>query len=644
MYKFGLAQQGTPIRGATIVSPPVPIVTVSGVTYTGATVSWTGSAGTYTIVGSTGSTYSGGLTLGSKLTKTVAVVKLPQGGTYTARVFASAGGTYITSSQSVPIIIPYKPPTSPVIKTTTIGYNGVTLAWSASVSNTKQITYVAGTTQGSIITSNLTGFVPLTAGATYSLSVVPVISGITYTTLSVPKTIYIPLPARPSVPVVTQTGATYSGVKLSWSPQSVVQPLAKSVTYDIIETTSGLTYASGLADTSATVKILAGNNNIVVVARAGTTFSTSTPIAVIIPYQKPAAPVLSQPVLGSTGVQVSWSAATGNSSITYDIISLPAGVTYASGITGTTRIIPSSAFPSYSQYPLQVIARAGSTFSTSAGATLRFTPPPPDDILVNYLSTRGCQLTWAPPPINTGVSYSISELSGSTFSVVQGPAFDEQTGLWIAGVTFGSAQVYDFFISGVNAGITGTTSEIVVYVPTVTEPVVKFYGTPGTYSVKIPLGFSRLQAQLVGGGGGGGSSPRDYVLGGGGGAGGMVITPVILITTTVELLVGRGGFANGGNGNDSSIINFVARGGDGGGAGNTNQSYSIGSPGLGGGFTGFIGKTGNNGEAITPGIGYNIADRMYGYGGEGGGNDAAGSAPSSGNPGLGGYALITFFA
>jgi hypothetical protein len=315
-------------------------------------------------------------------------------------------------------------------------------------------------------------------------------------------------------------------------------------------------------------------------------------------------------------------------------VSALGGTTYATGLTGTSTVIPNSSFTSYGSYPIQVVAIAGTTYSVSAGATLRYTPAPPDDIVVNYLSTQGCQLSWAPDPFSNTVSYSIRELTGARFSVVQGPTFNSDSGLWFAGVSFGSAQVYDFFISGSTAGITGSTSEIVVYVPPITEPVSNFYGR-GTYTVTVPRGFSGFEAQLVGGGGGGGGFHRLA-----GAAGGFCLGSISAQAgATFALVVGAGGSQSGGSynlsaggvGGTSSISTLIALGGNGG-------DYSGAAGGLASG--GVVNISGGSANAYsTQGIsGLNILGQNRGSGGNPSTTWAAASSP-----GQDGCALITFF-
>jgi hypothetical protein len=329
-------------------------------------------------------------------------------------------------------------------------------------------------------------------------------------------------------------------------------------------------------------------------------------------------------------------------------VSVLDGTTYATGLTGTSTVIPNSRFTSYGSYPIEVVAIAGTTYSVSAGATLRYTSPPPDDIMVNYLSPQGCQLSWAPPAINTGVSYSISELAGATFSLVQGPTFQSATGLWLAGVSFGSAQVYDFFISGSAAGITGPTSEIVVYAPSPTSYVPSdteyrtYFYNRGTYTITIPPRSSGFQAQLVGGGGGGGS------YGDNGSAGGFCLGTVSAQAgATFRLVVGAGGTGGlwdtgnpaldiGNAGGISSISILSAGGGarsDGGGGG--------------GGSGGSVNIRGSAGQNKTPDLGYRILGRSYGDGGKGGTltpdpEDPDTFTGADGDPGKDGCAVITF--
>jgi hypothetical protein len=667
MLKFGIKK--TAVTRAAAV-PGVPVVTLLGVTYSTASLKWTGSSGKYSIVGATGDTYSAGITFAKNLTPAQATVRLPRAGPYSLKVIASAGGTYTSASNTVVAVVPYKPPTVPVIKSAKIGYvngvPGVTLAWSASASNTTiyysadaglkmngrgfAVEDIVSNNQFSIFsdqeffygTTGLSSFVYVPPGQTFSVNVTAYIPGTTYEASSTARSIRVPPPIKPSAPVLTVSEVTFTGAKLNWTGQTVRQPVANAVAYDIyiddgvVETP----LVQGITGLSSTIQLDAGGYTLYAVANGGRgfTFSESNRVPVTIPYQKPSVPVISQPVVGVGKVNVSWSAATGNSPITYDLISLPAGVTYASDIEDIEFAIPGASFASYSQYPLQVIARAGPTFSTSAGATLRFTPPPPDEILVNYLSKRGCQLTWNPSSINTGLSYSISELTDADFSVVQGPTFDVQTGLWIAGVTFGTSDTYDFFVSGLGAGATGLSSEIVVNVPTDPKPVVDVYYQ--SQIITIPPGYVAMQAQLVGGGGGG------ALYGGGGGGGGYAAGFTYVSSgSTFAVEIGRGGRSGAGTsidgepGEASSVAGITAYGGLGGLSGSSGGS---GGSYVGGNY-GLQGKSGQEdmlqGTIAAGGIpGHDGFLGSAGNGGQGGGT-FSGSAFS----GVSGVAFITFF-
>jgi hypothetical protein len=208
--------------------------------------------------------------------------------------------------------------------------------------------------------------------------------------------------------------------------------------------------------------------------------------------------------------------------------------------------------------------------------------------------------------------------------------------------------VYDFFISGIAGGFTGT-SEIVVYVPPTTQPVSKFYN-PGTYTVTVPVGFSGFQAQLVGGGGGGcpggqimpyGSNTLLNVVGApGGGSAYVVGSTSAPAGTTFTLVVGAGG-AGQSSGANTTMIGMVAGGGGRGGPGSLPYEGGQGGIATGGSLSvnGFAGQDGRDGGKRGA-CGYYFLNQGYGLGGQAGNN--YGGPPNGGN-GNNGCAVITFF-
>jgi len=544
------------------MKPSAPVVTVGQASTTGVTLSWTGSAKTYNILGATGTRFTNGITFATNITKLTGFVKLPQAGPYSLVVVASNGGTYTTASASKVATVLNAKPAAPTL-TVSPALTGATLSWS-------------------YVTSN--------APVTYQ----PIVDAITY-------------------------GSRVSGL-------STLVPVSGGATH--------------------TFRVL---------AYSGTTFSTSTTVTRFLPFQKPTAPVLNPPIVGETGITLSWAPSISNTGITYAAGLYVGGVLFdgSTGLTGTTVNV---AYPSFGLYTPTVIAYAGNTFSSSSAAPIVIAPPAPTSLQSEFVTTQGCQLSWAPPaPVIGTLSYAIT--SASTFTTVLGPTFDAGSNLWLAGVSFGQAKTYDFLVKRIQNGATGPASSILVTKPRTTRLISKFYTTPGTYTITIPYGFSGFQAQLVGGGGGGASNLAQGVYGGGGGAGGFAAASYSSLSgSTFTLVVGSGG---GGGGNssgsvpgdpqgtgfwgDNSILNqtiaYAGRGGRG-----------VGSlrGGDGGGFSGAeFGLTGGNGqsgavlsfETPTPqaigASGPNALGGTYGAGGN--------SAVSNGKDGQAGCALITFF-
>jgi len=730
------------------MKPATPVVTIRGVTYAGATLTWSGSASKYTILGATGTKFTNGTTLATNITGSTGFVRLPQAGSYSLVVVASNGGTYTTASASkvaaipfkplpaptltagatyngvalswsavagnspvqyavigggnsgigplasgltgrtffaslptpgvrftgfvngyypakaltpvysntVEAIIPYKPPTVPVIKSTVIGYEGVTLSWTASTSNTP-VSYRIGTPTiqpNSTTFTGLTGFIGLTGGVTYSARVFAY-AGPTLISQSGVTGIYIPVPKAPSVPVVTVSGTTFTGTTLSWPASSVVQALPIQLKYDIVSSPRGTTYASNFTGLTYRLSQPVGSYDLQVIAKAGITFSTSELVSVVIPLQKPSAPVVTKPVVRNDGgVTLSWAASRSNTGITYGAeVYFVGSESPVRGVTGLAGTSVSLNLDQYGPYAALVTAYAGDTFTSSLGVTFDFIPPAPEYVEATYLTPQYCQLIWNPPPVgNDTISYEITEIAGNTFRAIQ-PMFDSGSNSWSAGISFGEATSYNFFVKGSANGLTGQSADAIVNVPTTTQIINQLYDTPGTYTLTMPFGFSGVQAQLVGAGGGGGGGGGIVGSGGGGGAGAVALTRLSPTAgTTFALIVGAGGigsvFDGGDAGGSSSLNDIIAGGGGGGGRGQNGDSGSYsGVGGAGGTYSdGQIGKDGARGDnGATPtisggigGAGHIILGVTYGGGGIGG----AGFYGSGAN-GRGGCVLLTFF-
>ena len=147
----------------------------------------------------------------------------------------------------------------------------------------------------------------------------------------------------------------------------------------------------------------------------------------------------------------------------------------------------------------------------------------------------------------------------------------------------------------------------------------------GNYTIDTEIVYKMI---LVGGGGGAGGVLNTYSdMAGdvqGGGAGGVIIDTFIPKTSTISVTIGAGGSnllessstslaANGQNGGNTIIDNFIAYGGDGGSAYWSRYEETRGTKGTGGTYKGGLGLNGYNAFDRS----YDGNGNTYGTGGDG---------------------------
>lgn len=159
------------------------------------------------------------------------------------------------------------------------------------------------------------------------------------------------------------------------------------------------------------------------------------------------------------------------------------------------------------------------------------------------------------------------------------------------------------------------------------------YKTPGTYTLTVPSGVTKLKVEIAGAGGGGGGgawesyqgksgSGTHHFTGGNGGRGALVNSTITISSTTVKIVVGKGGTGGSAGGEDGT-----------GGTGSTGGTSSVastsakGGTGGTGGRVGHVASKGSSGTSDANGS----AGTSYGNGGTGGaGGTGSGSAGANG--------------
>ncbi len=178
--------------------------------------------------------------------------------------------------------------------------------------------------------------------------------------------------------------------------------------------------------------------------------------------------------------------------------------------------------------------------------------------------------------------------------------------------------------------------------------VVKFNAS-GEFDIESIGIAAELELLIVAGGGSGGTTHLFALTTGGGGAGGMLeetLTTDDLSLNTFQVVVGAGGQAppdtgaqTGESGEDSTVFDFTAIGGGGGGAYNANPSaggsgggaYPMNS-GTRYGADGTVGQGNDGGDhTMASGTIGGISWTTYSFGGGGGGAGGAGIAPNIAN-------------
>jgi type II secretion system protein G len=217
-----------------------------------------------------------------------------------------------------------------------------------------------------------------------------------------------------------------------------------------------------------------------------------------------------------------------------------------------------------------------------------------------------------------------------------GPSFTLQSTLTTGSTYQYNSSSYFSTISYTSTCETATNTEVQCVKTDIspTEEVCRciYLSGAGTTSWTVPTGVTQVRYLIVGGGGGGA-----FAYGGGGGAGGFRTTVNFSVSSPVSITVGKGGVADGGNGENSIFGSITALGGGGGGINAVGNNGASGGGGSGnGGFGGGTGSQGYNGGSGNAG---SLA--LAGGGGGSGGAGGSYSGSTGGAGGIGTYSNIT---
>ena len=384
-------------------------LTVTGVTSSSVSLSWTASTGTVTgyAVYVNGGTTPAVTTSGTGTTATV--TGLTPSTTYTITVAAiGSGGSPGPQSSSVQATTGTLPPGAPTgLTVTSTTDSSVSLSWTAP-SGTVTGYYVyenGGSTSVATSTSTSATVTGLSASTNYTFTVAAYNSGGTGTqSSSVPATT---APAPPAAPTgLTVTGTTSSSVSLSWTAPSGT--VSGYYVYEVTEEFGVIisqTQVGSVTGTTATVSGLSAKTSYIFDVAAwnagGTGSYSATVSATTSSTSKPAAPTgLTVTGTTSSSVSLSWTAPSGT--VTGYYVYENGGST--SVATSTTTSVTVTGLTASTNYTFTVAAynSAGTgtqsssvSATTSAGGGTK--PAAPTNLTVTGTTSSSVSLSWTAP-------------------------------------------------------------------------------------------------------------------------------------------------------------------------------------------------------------------------------------------------------
>jgi YVTN family beta-propeller protein len=417
--------------GPTTPTPVISGLSVSNITTTGATISWTtNQASTGQVNYGPTSSYGSSSALSSSLalSHTVTLTGLTAGTTYNYDVVStnSAGTASLSANATFTTVLP--PPVISGVSVSNITTSGATISWTTDEASTTQVNYGTTNSYGSssplsssMVQSHTVTLSGLTAGTTYNYDVVSTNStgtaglsaNYTFSTAAI-----VPAPAISGVSVssITTTGAT-----ISWTTD---QASTSQVNYGTTTAYGSTTPANSSLVQSHTV-ILTGltpgtTYNFDVVSASVSNLSSTSNNLTFQTSASAAGPVISSVAAGSvtpTSATITWTTDQASTSVVNY-----GGQTVASPTLVTSHSLALSGLTPSTQYSFTVTSvNAANVASTSSAVT--FSTPaaiaiPPQVGYVGFWGTSNSSIaiSWstdvaATTQINYGVTPSLGTLT-----------------------------------------------------------------------------------------------------------------------------------------------------------------------------------------------------------------------------------------
>ena len=288
--------------------------------------------------------------------------------------------------------------------------------------------------------------------------------------------------------------------------------------------------------------------------------------------------------------------------------------------------------------------------SGSSSGTKAKTTTSADGLATTTQSSSGNPvITPASISVTAGSQTIFTATGGSapySFSVfntnVTGAAINATTGVFTASATAGTVNI---MVQDASGGRGYAMVTIIGSAPA--QGVLKEFYTPGTQTITIPNGVTRVYVTVLGGGGGAArnqctSGVTCFYGSGGGGGGGLAQGYVTVVPgTTYPLIVGAGGDTGAAGGTSRFNGNSIYATG-----GQSGAPYTAGSDQGGAGGQGYNGTSQNiSGYPGSAGITSTTGVSAYGTGGGGYNNYGAGhsgGAAGTNLPGQGGFVVIYY--
>jgi hypothetical protein len=483
-------------------APAISAITVSSITTTGATITWTTDlASSSQVFYGTNTAYGSQSTLNSTLVTahSVLLTGLTAGTTYDFEVAStnSPGGTSLSTNSTFVTLT--TPPFITNVVATAVSPTSETITWTTDQNSSSVVNYGGSIAYGSSasgaggVTSHTVTLNGLTGGATYQYDVSSTnASSQTGTTGNFSFTTLTP---SPTISAVTATAITTTTATITWTTD-----LNSSSTVNYGATTGYGSSATGAASTTAHSVNLSG-------LTPGTTYdfdavSTNSPggtstSANFTFTTVNVAPTIS--AVNSTGITASSATITwttneaASSQVNYGTtMSYGSSSTLNSGLV-TSHSVTITGLASGTAYDFDVVSANSSSQSTTSGNssfTTTAVPPVISAVTATAIGTTTATITWTTDQNSSSVvNYGTTASYGSNAS---GGTSVTSHSVSLTGLAPGTT--YDYEVTSANAGNGSATSSGFTFATNPVPPTITNVLTSGTTSVSTTITWTTDQA------------------------------------------------------------------------------------------------------------------------------------------------------